>query len=129
MKQRTFLCTIWLFFAIVFIPAPAATAVGVASLSAVALASDPAITLPSTPFQITIQPDTKMALYYNGGQQFYGTNASGIFVWAGASAYGPSSIPAGNIYLPYTPVSNTLIGDGSAGSPWQITTVVDVGAT
>lgn len=87
------------------------------------------VSISSTPFRITVSPDTKMGLWYNGGLQFFGANASGLFLWIGSVAYGPSSIPAGNTYAAYIPISNTLSGSGTAESPWTITTIVAVGTT
>jgi hypothetical protein len=87
------------------------------------------VELPSSPFRIVAYPDTKVGLWYNSGKQFYGTNASGLFVWVGSEAYGPSSIPAGNPYKAYTLVSQEQSGNGTAATPWRVTTTVDVGNT
>jgi uncharacterized repeat protein (TIGR01451 family) len=48
----------------------------------------------------------------------------------GGTTYGPSSIPAGNDPGGFTPVSQTPVtGDGSAGNPFTVVTVVNVAAT
>ena len=46
--------------------------------------------------------------------------------------FGPGFIPAGGSASPrttFTPVSQTQMGDGSAATPWTITTVVTLGST
>jgi hypothetical protein len=48
----------------------------------------------------------------------------------GGTTYGPSSIPAGNSPGGFTPVSQSPVtGNGSAGSPFTVVTVVNVGQT
>ena len=51
-------------------------------------------------------------------------------VHVGGVTYGPVSIPAGNSPTPFTPVSiSGVVGTGTAGDPYRVTTEVGVGAT
>ena len=48
----------------------------------------------------------------------------------GGQLYGPDEIPGGNDPIAFTPVSQSAVtGLGTAGDPFRIVTVVDVGTT
>ena len=71
----------------------------------------------------------------NSGE-WYGNTACGTFVAVDTAIFGPASVPAGSGvtgatgYQAYTAVSqNGPTGTGSAGSPYVLTTVVDLGTT
>jgi hypothetical protein len=64
--------------------------------------------------------------------EFFGDvpGACATEIATGGTTYGPSNIPAGNDPGGFTPVSQTPVtGDGSAGNPFTVVTVVNVGAT
>lgn len=64
--------------------------------------------------------------------EFYGETACATLVAVDGTLFGPSFIPAGGSASPrttFTPVSQTQTGDGSAATPWTITTVVTLGTT
>lgn len=67
--------------------------------------------------------------------EWFGDTACGTFVAVDGTTYGPTSIPAGpgawsTDYAPFTPVSQSGVsGNGSAGSPYVVTTVVELGET
>ena len=64
---------------------------------------------------------------------FFGITACGTLVASGGTLYGPAEIPAGGSAAPRTafmPVSQTAVtGAGTAGSPYRIVTVVDLGSS
>ena len=71
----------------------------------------------------------------NSGE-WYGNTACGTFVAVDTAIFGPASVPAGSGvtgatgYQAYTAVSQTgPTGTGSAGSPYVLTTVVDLGTS
>ena len=71
----------------------------------------------------------------NSGEWF-GNTACGTFVAVDTAIFGPASVPAGSGvtgatgYQAYTAVSQTgPTGTGSAGSPYVLTTVVDLGTS
>ena len=64
--------------------------------------------------------------------EFYDETACATLVAVDGTLFGPSFIPAGGSASPrttFTPVSQTQTGDGSAATPWTITTVVTLGTT
>jgi hypothetical protein len=62
--------------------------------------------------------------------EFYGSEACGTFAEIGGQMYGPSRIPAGGVSVtPWTPVSQTTTGAGTALDPTVVTTVVAAGET
>jgi hypothetical protein len=68
----------------------------------------------------------------DSAHEFYGgvPGACATELATGGVTYGPSSIPAGNSPGGFTPVSQTPVtGAGTAGSPFQVVTVVNVGPT
>jgi hypothetical protein len=87
---------------------------------------------------ITISGDLNCAVTHNGGSEapnfsaFRGGPACGTFVAVGGTLFGPSTI-AGNPTLPrtpFTPISQSAVtGNGSAGNPFRIVTVVALGNT
>ncbi len=87
------------------------------------------VTIPGSPLQVVVRPSGSYAVYRNGTQQFYGGYAEGVYLWVNGQVWGPETVPAGNSVNQYTPVSSVLSGNGSAGNPWVVTNVLDVGAT
>lgn len=87
--------------------------------------------------EITITPDLNCDVRYLGDSspEWYGATACATLVSVGGVLYGPASIPAGSGatgvlgYTAFTPVSQSLTGDGSAATPYTITTVVALGST
>jgi hypothetical protein len=64
--------------------------------------------------------------------EFYGETACATLVAVDGTLFGPSFIPAGSSaspLTPFTPVSQSMSGSGSASDPWTITTVVTLGST
>ncbi len=62
-------------------------------------------------------------------QVFGGTDpgSCGTFLAVGGSVYGPETVSPTTI--PLTPFSQTLTGSGTSGSPYEIETIADAGAT
>jgi hypothetical protein len=109
----------------------------------------PPIVVPSSaqvisgnPMKITVLDNTQMAIEFtnaivgqNQTQQFYGSYADGIFLWAAHDSqssdkvFGPDTIQGGHSANAYTAVSNTLTGVGTPADPWIVTTVNDVPGT
>lgn len=62
---------------------------------------------------------------------FFSDTACGTYLSHNGTLYGPSSTPGGDSFLPgivpFTPVSQSLTGNGTAANPYVITTVVDAG--
>lgn len=88
--------------------------------------------------RILVGDDTQCQVLYAGDTdpEFYGDEddgACGTFVALAGVLYGPDSVPAGGDATPrtpFTPVSQSAVsGDGSAASPFSVTTVVDLGET
>ena len=86
--------------------------------------------------KITTSPLLNCAVDHAGDTsgEWYGETACGTFVAVGGALFGPASVPAGSGatgatgYQAYTAVSqNGPTGTGSAGSPYVLTTVVDLG--
>lgn len=83
--------------------------------------------------RIDISPELNCAVSYVGDSQpeFYGDTACATFVAYGGTLYGPTTIPAGGSAsprTPWTPVSQTNSGSGTAADPYTITTVVTGGS-
>ncbi len=88
--------------------------------------------------RILVGTDTQCQVFYTGDTagEFYGSDdsgACGTFVALAGVLYGPATVPAGGSATPrtaFTPVSQTPVsGDGSAATPYTVTTVADLGAT
>ena len=99
-----------------------------------AASADATITSLSGPLtSIGITSDLNCSVNHTGDTsgEFYGDTACGTFVTVGSDNYGPASVPAGNSGNPaYTPVSQTPVtGSGTAGDPYKIVTVVDLGTS
>ena len=63
---------------------------------------------------------------------FFDDTACGTFLVVDGTLYSPASVPAGSsaVGTPWTPVSQTAVtGAGTAGSPYQVQTVVAAGST
>ena len=62
---------------------------------------------------------------------FFADSACGTFVTDGTTLWGPSATPGSEGFIgtvaPFTPVSQTVTGDGKPATPFVITTVVDAG--
>ena len=82
---------------------------------------------------ITISPDlnctAESAAFPAHPSQFYGGDACATFLWVDGAAYGPDSIPAGPSVEPWTPISQSVTGTGSANDPIRSVTVVAAGDT
>jgi hypothetical protein len=72
--------------------------------------------------------NTQLGLTYAGGRQFYGTTASGLFLWVGNDVYGPR-VPAGPYHNEYTPRAFLQSGTGTVVDPYSIVTSVAAGDT
>ncbi|MBA2953327.1 tandem-95 repeat protein, partial [Nocardioides sp. MAH-18] len=78
---------------------------------------------------IGISPLLNCSVHHVGDSsgEFFGETACGTFVALGGTVYGPASIPAGGVgQTAYTPLSQTKSGSGTAASPFEIHTVVNV---
>ena len=99
------------------------------------VASAEAITNPAGPLtRVEITPDLNCAVNYLGDSspEFFGTTACATLVASGGTLYGPANIPAGGSAsprTPYTAVSQTVTGTGTAGDPLTISTVADAGTS
>src|SRR4051794_31046734 len=85
--------------------------------------------IPGFPLSMTVEDRTSIQIRYRDyGDQFFGSDAEGVYLWALASGvvkvYGPGQVPAGNATNPYAPVSNVVTGFGTPSAPWVATTVV-----
>ena len=101
----------------------------------------PARNLPQTaqivagyPLTITAEDTTQFQVRYRDyGDQFYGADAEGVFLWVNltgtTTVYGPGNVPAGGTTNAYTPISNTLTGTGTGPDPWVVTTINQVPGT
>ena len=87
---------------------------------------------------ITTSPLLNCDVHHAGDTsgEWFGSTACGTFVAVGTALFGPASVPAGSGvtsatgYEAYTAVSQTgPTGAGSAGSPYVLTTVVDLGTS
>jgi hypothetical protein len=87
------------------------------------------VTIPGAPISVIVRPTSSYGVYRNSIQQFYGGHAEGVYLWVNGAVWGPEQVPAGLSVNEYTPVSNTLSGDGSAANPWVVTTVLNAGGT
>lgn len=62
---------------------------------------------------------------------FFSDTGCGTYLAHNGTLYGPSSTPGGDSFLTgivaFTPVSQSLVGNGTAANPYVITTVVDAG--
>jgi uncharacterized repeat protein (TIGR01451 family) len=82
---------------------------------------------------IGISADLNCSVNHTGDTsgEFYGDTACGTLIAAGGTLYRPASIPAGGSAQPFTawnPVSQSgVTGAGTAGNPYQVTTVVNTG--
>src|SRR5262249_37411478 len=84
--------------------------------------------IPGFPLSMTVEDRTSIQIRYRDyGDQFYGSDAEGVYLWAKVGAttkvFGPGEVPAGRPTNPYTPVSNVLTGAGTPQNPWVVTTV------
>jgi hypothetical protein len=79
------------------------------------------------PLQIIAYSNGSVAVYRNGVQQFFGSNASGVYMWVGGKAWGPS-VPFNQ--QPPTPYSEFGVsgptGAGTADAPWLLTVTLGV---
>jgi hypothetical protein len=97
-----------------------------------ASAADASITSSGPLTNITISDELNCAVNHTGDAsgEFYGDTACATEVALGGVTYGPSNIPAGNDPGGFVPVSQSgVTGSGTAGDPYRIVTVVDVGTT
>jgi len=85
--------------------------------------------------RVLITPDLNCGVSHVGDSapEFFGDTACGTLLASGGVLYGPASIPAGGGASPrtaFTPVSQTgPTGTGTAGDPYRIVTVVDLGTS
>jgi hypothetical protein len=87
------------------------------------------VTIPGSPLSVVVRPSGSYAVYRNNIQQFYGGYAEGPYLWVNGAVWGPEQVPAGNAVNMYTPISSVLTGSGTAGDPWLVTNVLEVGNT
>ena len=90
--------------------------------------------IPGSPLNMTIEDNGRIQIRYRDyGDQFFGSDAEGFYLWTVVGGvvkvYGPGQVPAGRATNPYTPISNVLAGNGTAGNPWKVTTIVSVPST
>ena len=84
--------------------------------------------------RIRTTPDLGCAVDHIADQsgEFFGEFACGTLLVIGGTLFGPVEIPAGGAAsprTPFTPVSQTVGGTGTAADPLSIVTVVDAGGT
>ena len=95
--------------------------------------ADATITSAGPLTSVSITSDLNCSVNHTGDTagEFFGDTACGTFVRSGGNDYGPADVPAGNAGSPaYTPVSQTPVtGSGTAGDPYKIVTVVDLGTS
>jgi hypothetical protein len=87
--------------------------------------------IPGAPLNMTIEDSGQIQIRYRDyGDQFYGSDAEGVYLWLNVNGtttvYGPGPVPAGLSPNPYTHISNTLSGTGTAGDPWKVLTILAV---
>ncbi|NUU33207.1 cell wall-binding repeat-containing protein [Arthrobacter sp. C9C5] len=79
-----------------------------------------------------VESDLKCSLWTHEDShgEFYSDRACGTLVSIGDTLYGPEGMPASGIDpASYTPVSQSVTGDGTAAHPIKVETVVDAGTT
>ncbi|MFM2105748.1 MAG: hypothetical protein RL338_780, partial [Chloroflexota bacterium] len=59
---------------------------------------------------------------------FFEDTACGTFLAVGGTVFGPADIPAGPLFEPFTPISESSGGTGTPSDPYRIQTVVDTTA-
>jgi hypothetical protein len=113
--------------ALVGVALAVAAMLALASGAAAATCPGQCQTIASSPLVVKTSADTALQVYYAGdtaGQVYSPSNNhgnSGTFVVAGGRFFGPGAD------VPYTEVSQTGVsGDGSAGAPFTVVTVVDL---
>jgi len=91
----------------------------------------PAITSDGVLTEVDTSPDLNCYAQYIGDETsaFFGDTACETAVRVGSDTFTPAHIPAGQEGIPYTAVSQTVSGSGTAADPKVITTLVDLGAT
>ncbi|MDQ3973264.1 MAG: cell wall-binding repeat-containing protein [Actinomycetota bacterium] len=99
-----------------------------------AAAASQAITSSGPLTRVEISDQLNCAVNHTADEQgeFFGDTACGTFLATGGTLFSPASLPAGGsaVGTPFTPVSQSPVtGDGTAADPFQIVTVVDLGAT
>lgn len=107
-----------------------AAVVATSLVSAASARADQTITTLGPLSGITVTSDLNCGVDQVGDQygEWYGEIACGTFLALGAKVFTPASVPAGYVGTPWTPVSQSPVtGDGSAGSPYTVTTVVRAG--
>lgn len=87
--------------------------------------------IPGFPLSMTIEDSAQIQIRYRDyGDQFFGSDAEGVYLWVNVGStqtvFGPGHVPAGRDTNPYTHISNTLTGNGTAGNPWKVVTVLGV---
>ncbi|HTL86310.1 MAG TPA: hypothetical protein VL856_14075 [Acidimicrobiia bacterium] len=110
---------------------------GVALLTLGAFGIEPAfatqsITTAGPLTNVSITGDLNCAVNHTGDTsgEFFDDTACATEIAIGTDVYGPDTIPAGNTPIAFTPVSQSAVtGSGTAGDPFKIVTVVDVGNT
>ena len=100
------------------------TLIGASSVAAVEVVSPGPLT------SVVSNPDLSCQALRAGdtSDAFYGSNACGTFVDVAGTLYGPT-VSAGTSTTNFTPVSqSSIVGNGSAASPFIVDTVVDAAA-
>ncbi len=83
-----------------------------------------------SPLDISVKDDLSVAVYYEGREQYYNEFDSGTFLVVDDIVYGPQP-GVSQRFMPesFTPISNSVGGDGTEANPFTIITVVSAGET
>lgn len=112
-------------------PAPGGTGGGTGGDSGIGDGS-PGVAALRSVATYNVESDLKCSLWTHEDShgEFYSDRACGTLVSIGDTLYGPRSIPASGIDpAAYTPVSQSVTGDGTSARPIKVETVVDAGTT
>lgn len=83
-----------------------------------------------SPLDISVKDGLSVAVYYDGREQYYNEFDSGTFLVVDNIVYGPQPLVSqGFMPEPFTPISNSVQGNGTEVNPFSIITVVSAGDT
>src|SRR5215207_647212 len=111
------------------------TIIAIPLLGPPSAAADATITSAGPLTSVGITSDLNCSVNHTGDTfgECFGDTACGTLVATGGTLYGPADIPAGGSAAPrtpYTAVSQSAVtGAGTAGDPYKIVTVVDLGTS
>lgn len=87
------------------------------------------IPIPGSPLDIVVYDDGSLSLREAGKNHFYGSRASGVFLWIDNAVYGPY-VPAGLTHYDYTVLTHVgPTGTGASSDPWRVSTSFQIGNT